>query len=96
MADHRRVIAADATDPDFWSRIDLSEVKLVMLALTNHQENMVVTRLLQELGYPGHMAAVVRFPEEAEELEHHGISAFYLFAQAGSGFAAHARAQLGL
>jgi hypothetical protein len=67
-----------------------------MLALTNHQENMVVTRLLQELGYQGHMAAVVRFPEEAEELEHHGISAFYLFAQAGSGFAAHARAQLGL
>jgi hypothetical protein len=39
---------------------------------------------------------VVRFPEEAEELEYHGISAFYLFAQAGSGFAAHARAQLGL
>lgn len=96
MADHRRVIAADATDPDFWSRINLSELQLVMLALTNHQENMVVTRLLQELGYQGHMAAVVRFPEEAEELEHHGISAFYLFAQAGSGFAAHARAQLGL
>jgi len=94
MAHHRRVVAADATDPDFWARIDLSSLKLVMLALTNHQENMVVTRLLKEFDYEGHIAAVVRFPEEAQELEEQGISAFYLFAQAGSGFAAHARAQL--
>ena len=90
----RRVVAADATDPDFWSRINLGQVKLVMLALTNHQENMAVTQLLRERKYSGLISAVVRYPEEAEELESIGTSAFYLFAQAGSGFAAHARAQL--
>ncbi|GAB5415386.1 MAG: cation:proton antiporter [Congregibacter sp.] len=87
---HRRVAAADASDPDFWFRVALDELELVMLALTNHQENMLVARLLHELGYKGRIAAVVRFSEEAEELEAAGISAFNLYAQAGEGFAAHA------
>jgi glutathione-regulated potassium-efflux system ancillary protein KefC len=95
-AAHRRVVAADASDPDFWSRMDLSQVELIMLALTNHEENKLVGRLLEDLGYRGRIAAVVRFTEEARELEKFGISAFNLYAQAGSGFAAHAAAQLGL
>jgi glutathione-regulated potassium-efflux system ancillary protein KefC len=87
---HRRVAAADASDPDFWHRVALDELELVMLALTNHQENMLVAKLLEELGYKGRVAAVVRFAEEAEALEARGISAFNLYAQAGEGFAAHA------
>jgi predicted Kef-type K+ transport protein len=87
---HRRVAAADASDPDFWARIDLRAVELIMLALTNHQENMLVAGLLESLGYRGKIAAVVRFAEEARELEERGISTFNLFAEAGAGFAAHA------
>jgi predicted Kef-type K+ transport protein len=87
---HRRVAAADASDPDFWHRVALDEVELVMLALTNHQENMLVAKLLAQMGYRGRIAAVVRFAEEAEALEAKGISAFNLYAQAGEGFAAHA------
>jgi len=86
----RRVIAADASDPDFWHRVKLADVELVMLALTNHQENILVSELLVELGYKGRIAAVVRFAEEAEELEKKGISVFNLYAQAGAGFASHA------
>jgi predicted Kef-type K+ transport protein len=93
---HRRVAAADASDPDFWQRVDLENLDLVMLALTNHQENLLVARLLQGLGYSGRIAAVVRFSEEAEELEALGVSAFNLYAQAGAGFAAHAEENLGL
>ncbi|MDP5069462.1 MAG: NAD-binding protein, partial [Congregibacter sp.] len=90
FAMHRRVVAADASDPDFWHQISLEELELVMLALTNHQENMLVADLLREMGYQGRIAAVVRFDEEAEALEAKGISAFNLYAQAGEGFAAHA------
>ena len=61
-----------------------------MLALTNHQENILVAKLLTELEYKGKTAAVVRFSEESTELGHLGISAFNLYAQAGAGFAAHA------
>lgn len=93
-AAHRRVVAADASDPDFWHRVRLEDVELIMLALTNHHENMLVGKLLEELGYRGRLAAVVRFAEEAEELEGEGVSAFNLYAQAGAGFAAHAAEQL--
>jgi hypothetical protein len=48
------------------------------------------------MGYRGGIAAVVRFREEAEELEEMGVSAFNLYAQAGAGFAAHAEENLGL
>lgn len=91
---HRRVVMADASDPDFWHRVNLDEVKLVLLALTQHQENMLVGELLREHGYKGEVAVVVRFSEEAEELEEHGFSPFNLYAQAGAGFAAHALQQV--
>lgn len=91
----RRVAQADASDPDFWWQVDLSKLELVMLALTHHQENLLVGNLLEDLGYRGKLAAVVRFSEEAGDLEEHGISAFNLYAQAGAGFAAHAAEKLG-
>ena len=87
---HRRVVIADASDPDFWHRVELPEVELILLALTHHEENMLVGELLRDLGYRGQVAAVVRFAEEAEELEEHGFSAFNLYSQAGAGFADHA------
>jgi hypothetical protein len=93
-AQHRRVASADASDPDFWHRVDLDKVELIMLALTNHEENMRVSRLLDDFGYKGQLSAVVRFTEEAQELEARGISTFNLYAQAGAGFAAHAAEQL--
>ena len=87
-------MAADASDPDFWHLVRLADIELIMLALTNHHENTLVVKLLKELGYRGRLAAVVRFDEEARELEGMGISAFNLYAQAGAGFAAHAAEQL--
>jgi predicted Kef-type K+ transport protein len=87
---HRRVVIADASDPDFWHRVELQEVELILLALTHHEENMLVGQLLRELDYPGQVAAVVRFAEEAQDLEEHGFSAFNLYSQAGAGFADHA------
>ena len=93
--EHRRVVAADASDPELWRWVKLEDVELVMLALTNHQENLLVVELLKEIGYRGKLAAVVRFSEEAEELEAHGVSAFNLYAQAGAGFAEHASALVG-
>jgi len=88
--EHRRVAAADASDPDFWHSVNLEQLELVMLALTNHQENLLVCRLLQSTGYQGRIAVVVRFREEEKEFERMGVSAFNLYAQAGAGFAAHA------
>ena len=88
--EQRRVICADASDPDFWVRINLKEVKVVMLALTNHPENILVAELIRSMGYSGDIASVVRHEEHSAQLHSLGISAFNLYAQAGAGFAAHA------
>ena len=65
-----------------------------MLAELIHEENILVAELLRDLGYKGQTAAVVRFAEEARDLEKHGFTAFNLYAQAGAGFADHAVQQL--
>lgn len=86
----RRAVAADASDPAFWTCVDLAELEQVLLALTNHEENKLVGKMLREQGYGGKITAIVRFDEEAKELEKYAISSFNLFAEAGSGFATHA------
>ncbi len=94
LREGRKVLAADASDPDFWTGVRLDQLQLVMLALTNHEENLLVSSLLREIGYEGEIAAVVKFQEEAEELESLGISSFDLYAEAGRGFAAHAASRI--
>lgn len=90
LQEGRRVLAADASDPAFWSNIELANLEQVMLALTNHEENKLVGRMLREKGYKGLITAIVRFREEEEDLRKYDISSFNLFAEAGAGFAAHA------
>ena len=92
IAEGRRVVATDASDPAFWAAVDLEQVKQVMLALTNHEENKVVGKLLRTMGYGGLITAIIRFREEGEELNKYDISSFNMFAEAGTGFAAHADA----
>lgn len=94
VAEQRRVVLADASDPDFWFRLKFGEIQMIMLALTNHSENMLVADLLSTMGFKGELAAVVRHEDHAEEMHAKGISAFNLYAQAGTGFAAHACAML--
>lgn len=88
----RRVTEADTTDLDFWTDIDLDDVEQIMIALTNHQENKLVGRHLRELGYDGHITAIVRYKDQARELARYGIESFDLYNEAGRGFAAHAEA----
>ncbi len=86
----QRVVGADASDPLFWAQVKLDEVEQILLALTNHRENMLVGKLLRDMDYEGLITAIVRFDDEAKELEAYDIASFNLFAEAGSGFATHA------
>ncbi|MDJ0917529.1 MAG: cation:proton antiporter [Woeseiaceae bacterium] len=85
----RRVIDADASDPDFWSIVRLHDVDHVMLALTNHSENMLVGKMLRRRHYKGRITAIIRFEDEGEELRRYNIESVNLFREAGRGFAEH-------
>lgn len=85
-----RAVAADASDPMFWTQVNLAELEHVLLALTNHRENMLVGKMLRDAGYTGRITAIVRFQDEAEALKQYDIDSFNLYEEAGAGFATHA------
>jgi glutathione-regulated potassium-efflux system ancillary protein KefC len=86
----RNVIMADAEDPDFWSHIDLDAVQLIMLAMPNYMDMLVVVKQLHHAGYPGKMAGIARFEDEKIELQAAGIDVvFNYYANAGAGLAEH-------
>ena len=88
----RRVVQADTTDLDFWTEVPLEQVDQILIALTNHQENKLVGKLLRELGFRGHITAIVRYRDQGEELKQYGIESFDMSNEAGRGFAEHAEA----
>ncbi len=86
----RHVVQGSGSDPDFWARFqhDFSKVKLVLLAMPNHRENLYVTQQIRELGYQGRVAAIARYADEVESLKQAGVdAAFNLYAKAGAGLA---------
>ncbi len=84
----RRVIKADAEDPDFWSHIDLKPIKMVMLAIPNYLDILEIAKQLQLVGYKGKTAGIVRYKDEESALLNVGIDVvFNFYEKAGVGFA---------
>jgi len=90
LAAGRRVIAGSATDPEFWERMNLDNntLKLILLAMPSHHENLAAVQQIRKLDYPGHIAAIAKYDDEVERLKQAGVDyAVNLYAEAGSGFA---------
>jgi len=84
----RHIITADAEDPEFWSQVRLTDIKLIMLALPNYLDSLEVTRQLRLAGYLGKIASIAKYEDEREELISAGIDVvFNLYSEAGFGFA---------
>jgi predicted Kef-type K+ transport protein len=88
----RRVILGDATNPDFTSRIDResNDIELVLVTLSNHRANLDAIAQLQKEKFQGKIAATAIFPDQVQDLKALGVESYYVFAEAGSGFAQHA------
>ncbi|MCF6255032.1 MAG: cation:proton antiporter [Gammaproteobacteria bacterium] len=90
LAAGRRVIAGSATDPEFWERMELDKnmLKLILLAMPSHHENLAAVQQIRKLDYPGRIAAIAKYDDEVERLKQAGVDyAVNLYAEAGSGFA---------
>ena len=91
----RRVLAGDATDPEFWERVrPTGQVRLTLLAVPQHAANLAALERMSATEYRGRIAAVAQFDDEVEELLAAGADVAYnFFTEAGSGFAEHVYAQ---
>lgn len=84
------VIIADATDPNFWQRINHSNVRMIMLSMPKHIQNMLALEQLKASGYKGTVSAIAAYPDQQKELEELGAHSTYNFyLEAGSGFGEH-------
>ena len=82
------VYCGDAEDAFFWERINLSNLKLVLLALPQVIDAISITEPLRFAGYTGKIAAIARFDDERSQLEELGIDkVFNFYNEAGVGFA---------
>ena len=88
----RRVVLGDASDSDFWERVDpaTTGIGLVMLTLPDPKASVFAIRQMKERGFAGQITASVRYDDEAAELKEAGIDAAYvIYEEAGVGFADH-------
>ncbi|WP_222844677.1 NAD(P)-binding protein [Saccharomonospora sp. CUA-673] len=87
-----RVVEADATDIDFWQRVQRSgRVGLVVLAMPFQGDNVQVLELLRGNGFTGRVAAIAQRATDVEELRAYGAdAAFNLYGSAGESLADHA------
>jgi hypothetical protein len=86
----RRVVYADADDPDFWSALNVDKLRAIMLAVPDLQANLTAIRELRKRGYDGLLSATHHFPEESKPILEAGCDVtYYYFSEAGVGFARH-------
>jgi glutathione-regulated potassium-efflux system ancillary protein KefC len=86
----RRVVLGDATDPEFWSRLNDAhdEADMILLAMPHHTANVNAAKRLRERGYAGPIVATALYPDQEEHLKDSGVNEVYnLYAEAGSGAA---------
>ncbi len=86
----RHIILGDATNPEFWSRIDHGHpsIDLILLALPNSSSNILAAKQLRTKGYKGPIVATAKFDDEIDALKTSGVDEVYnIYAEAGSGAA---------
>lgn len=92
-----QVIWGDATDYDFWHKIDLRKIKIIMLTMTKHQVNLLALQEIKSAGFQGPVTATALFEDERLELEKAGATTAYnIYTEAGSGYANHVCKTTGL
>lgn len=74
----RRVVYGDAQDPELWQNIDLSNVKAIMLAISNPETKIEATKLIRQYGYTGDVFALTMRSEEHKALRDAGATAVCL------------------
>jgi len=90
----RNVVVGDATDVDFWHKLLIHNVDLVLLTMPNHSENLNTLKHLKDIRFKGKVAVSARYEDQLFELKQAGADAAYnVYAEAGNGFAAHVQQQ---
>ena len=83
-----KAILGDGENIDLWENLDMSNVRLVLLALPSVEDSSNITAQLRNAEYNGQIAAIARYKDEVDPLLQVGVDrVFNFFTDAGLGFA---------
>ena len=94
----RNVLLADATDDEFWARVDSrGKVQVVVLAMPDYEQNKAIAERGRAVVSKGErLFSVADYPEQREALKAAGIDDVWDFdTEVGTGFAEQVIAELG-
>ena len=78
----------DGEDADLWHNLDLSSVKLILLALPSIDDIIEIRQQLKRFGFDGQLAAIARYEDDRQKLLKVGIDkVFNFYTEVGVGFA---------
>ncbi len=94
----RNVITGNATNPEFWDRVNMShKVEYALLVMPDHSAQVATIKQTRKHGFKGKIAASAKYPDELEKLQELGVeAAFNIYAEAGTGFASLTSSKFGL
>jgi FlaA1/EpsC-like NDP-sugar epimerase len=84
----RNVVRVDATDDEMWERATETPIKVGILALNRHQDNLGIVNRVRERNRNARMFAVAAHEDEVAELIDAGAEAAWnMYSEAGIGLA---------
>lgn len=85
----RNVVTGNATNPEFWDRVSMSQqVEYVLLVMPDHNAQVATIEQIKKHGFKGRIAATAKYPDELDKLKELGVdAAFNIYAEVGAGFA---------
>jgi hypothetical protein len=94
----RNVVNGNASNPEFWDRVNMSpSVEYALLVMPDHNAQVAAIKQTRKYGFKGQIAASARYPDELQELQELGVdAAFNIYAEAGTGFASMTSSKFGL
>ncbi|MDP6969513.1 MAG: cation:proton antiporter [Gammaproteobacteria bacterium] len=88
QAQQARVLFGDAEDVDLWQNMDLSQIRLILLALPYIDDIQNIQEQLRASHYQGKVVAFARYEDQIAALSQCGIDRiFNFYTEAGVGFA---------
>ncbi len=82
QSEGKNVMWGDVTDSNFWDNVDLTKVRMIFLAFTNHTSNVNTSIELARIDHSNmKIGAVCEFRDQAKELHDHGVDFIYNYRE---------------
>lgn len=90
LAAGRNILFADAEDQAFWQGLDMTQIKAVVLSMSDPEAKIISAKKLRANGFEGYIVSHSLYEDEANRIDNAGANRTYLtMNEAGTSLAEH-------